>query len=43
VFGARSCSVARMMMIVLRLRSLLGLKSRWHRHFSLRPLDEVFF
>jgi len=32
-----------MMMIVLRLRSLLGLKSRWHRHFSLRPLDEVFF
>ena len=23
-----------MMMIVLRLLSLLGLKSRWHRHFS---------
>jgi len=27
-----------MMMIVLRLLSLLGLKSRWHRHFSPRPL-----
>jgi hypothetical protein len=32
-----------MMMIVLRLLPLLGLKSRWHRHFSLRPLNEVFF
>src|SRR5690348_15900341 len=32
-----------MMMIVLRLLSLLGLKSRWYRHFSLRPLNEVFF
>jgi len=32
-----------MMMIVLRLLSLLGLKSRWHRHFSLRPPNEVFF
>src|SRR6185503_6470348 len=32
-----------MMMIVLRLLSLLGLKSRWHRHFSPRPLDKVFF
>src|SRR6476620_668531 len=30
-----------MMMIVLL--SLLGLKSRWHRHFSPRPLDKVFF
>src|SRR5690242_12215914 len=32
-----------MMMIVLRLLSLLGLKSRWHRHFSPRPLNKVFF
>jgi hypothetical protein len=32
-----------MMMIVLRLLSLLGLKSRWHRHFSPRPLNEMFF
>ena len=32
-----------MMMIVLRLLSLLGLKSRWHRHFSARPLNKVFF
>src|SRR6185437_12117129 len=32
-----------MMIIVLRLLSLLGLKSRWHRHFSPRPLNEVFF
>src|SRR6478752_5329537 len=32
-----------MMMTVLRLLSLLGLKSRWHRHFSPRPLYEVFF
>src|SRR5579862_8558315 len=32
-----------MMMIVLRLLSLLGLKSRWHRHFSHRPLNKVFF
>jgi hypothetical protein len=32
-----------MMMIVLRLLSLLGLKSRWHRHFSRLPLNEVFF
>src|SRR5579871_1511200 len=36
-----------MMMIVLRLLSLLlpllGLKSRWHRHFGPRPLNEVFF
>src|SRR6476659_2593870 len=31
-----------MMMIVLRLLSLLGLKSRWHRHFRLRPLKGVF-
>jgi len=31
------------MMIVLHLRSLLGLKSGWHRHFSLRPPNEVFF
>src|SRR3954467_15017456 len=30
-------------MIVLRLLSLLGLKSRWHRHFSPRPPNEVFF
>jgi hypothetical protein len=27
----------RMMMIVLRLLSLLGLKSRWHRHFTRAP------
>src|SRR6476620_10184295 len=32
-----------MMMIVLRLLSLLGLKSRGHRHFTPRPLNEVFF
>src|SRR6478609_5196232 len=32
-----------MMMIVLHLLSLLCLKSRWHRHFSPRPLDKVFF
>src|SRR5215813_11811570 len=32
-----------MMMIVLRLLSLLSLKFRWHRHFSPRPLNEVFF
>jgi hypothetical protein len=32
-----------MMKIVLRLLSLLGLKSRWHRHFSRRSLNEVFF
>src|ERR1700751_4299222 len=32
-----------MMMIVLRLLSLLGLKSRGHRHFSPRPLNKVFF
>src|SRR5215475_4241055 len=32
-----------MTMIVLRLLSLLGLKSRWHRHFSPRPLDRVVF
>ncbi len=32
-----------MMMIVLRLLSLLGLKPRWHRHFSLRPLNKVVF
>src|ERR1700759_1351305 len=32
-----------MMMIELRLLSLLGLKFRWHRHFSLRPLSKVFF
>ena len=32
-----------MMMIVLRLLPLLGLKSRWHRHFSPRPLNKVFF
>src|SRR5436190_22999764 len=32
-----------MMMIVLRLLSRAGLKSRWHRHFSLLPLNEVFF
>jgi len=27
-----------MMMIVLRLLSPLGLKSRWYRHFRPRPL-----
>src|SRR4051812_26619665 len=36
-----------MMMIVLRLLlrrlPLLGLKSRWHRHFSPRPLNRCFF
>src|SRR6185312_13809248 len=32
-----------MMMIVLRLLWLLGLKSRWHRHFSPDPPDKVFF
>ena len=32
-----------MMMTVLRLLSLLGLKSRWHRHFSPRPFNKVFF
>src|SRR3954464_5383167 len=32
-----------MTMIVLRLLSLLGLKSRWHRHFSPRPPSKVFF
>src|SRR5690242_14860089 len=32
-----------MMMIVLRLLSLLSRKSRWHRHFSPRPPNEVFF
>src|SRR5262249_48999879 len=32
-----------MMMIVLRLLPLLGLKSRWHRHFRPRPLNKVFF
>src|SRR4051812_43256280 len=36
-----------MTMIVLRLLSrllsLLGPKSRWHRHFSPRPLDRCFF
>ena len=31
------------MMIVLRLLSLLGLKSQWRRHFSPRPLNKVFF
>jgi len=31
------------MTIVLRLLSILGLKSRWHRHFSPRPLNKVFF
>src|SRR6185312_10252684 len=31
-----------MMMIVLRLLSLLGLKSRWHRHFRPRRLKGVF-
>jgi len=31
------------MMIVLRLRSLLGLKSRWHWHFSSQPLNKVSF
>src|SRR3954470_24787888 len=32
-----------MMMIVLRLLSLLGLKSRWHRHFSPGSWVGVFF
>src|SRR6185437_12233289 len=33
-----------MTMIVLRLLSLLGLKSQWHRHFSPRRLNnKVFF
>src|SRR6201993_4267246 len=32
-----------MMMIVLRLLWLLGLKSRWHRHFSPRPPNKVLF
>src|SRR6476659_2005011 len=32
-----------MMMIVLRLLSLLDLKSQWHRHFSPQPLNKVFF
>src|SRR3954465_360862 len=32
-----------MMMIVLRLLSLLGLKSLSHRHFSPRPPNTVFF
>src|SRR3954462_14121839 len=32
-----------MTMIVLRLLSLLGLKSRWHRHFSPGPPNTVFF
>src|SRR6476661_6907921 len=32
-----------MMMIVLRLLSLLDLKSRWHWHFSPQPLNKVFF
>ena len=36
-----------MMMFVRRLLSrlplLLGLKSRWHRHFSSQPLNKVFF
>src|ERR1700748_1789038 len=32
-----------MMMIVLRLRTLLGLKSRWHRPFSPRPPNRCFF
>src|SRR6185437_3829513 len=32
-----------MMMIVLRLLSLLGLKSRWHRHFSPGPSIRWFF
>src|SRR5205809_6573745 len=31
-----------MMMIVLRLLSLLGLKFRWHRHFSPRSPNKVF-
>src|SRR3954469_2146691 len=29
--------------LLSRLLSLLGLKSRWHRHFSPRPLDRCFF
>src|SRR6478672_925552 len=32
-----------MMMIVLRLLSLLGLKSRGHRHFTPRRQNKVFF
>src|SRR3954463_6825976 len=32
-----------MMMIVLRLLSLLGLKSLSHRHFSPRPPNPMFF
>src|SRR3954468_16345920 len=32
-----------MTMIVLRLLPLLGLKSRWHRHFSPRPPNPMFF
>src|SRR3954463_3994157 len=32
-----------MMMIMLRLLSLLGLKSRWHRHFSPRARTRCFF
>src|SRR5215469_5092361 len=32
-----------MMMIVLRPLLLVGLKSRWHRHFRLRPLNSAFF
>src|SRR5215469_11746803 len=32
-----------MMMIVRRLLSLVGLKSRWQRHFSPRPPSKVFF
>src|SRR3954469_15540571 len=32
-----------MTMIVLRLLSLLALKSRWHRHFSPRPPNPMFF
>src|SRR5579871_5400150 len=32
-----------MMIIVLRLLSLSGRKSRWHRRFGPRPLNEVFF
>jgi hypothetical protein len=31
-----------MTVIVLRLRSLLGLKSRWHRHFSAGPGQGFF-
>src|SRR5690348_3856327 len=32
-----------MMMIVLHLRSFLGLKSPWNRHFSPRPLNKGVF